>query len=57
MRLLPALVLVSLLYAWSARAAAPGAAAPPFALATAGGETVSLAPLRGRVVYVDFWAS
>ncbi|HXR57335.1 MAG TPA: TlpA disulfide reductase family protein [Casimicrobiaceae bacterium] len=57
MRLLPALVLVGLLYAMSARAAAPGAAAPPFALATAGGETVSLAPLHGRVVYVDFWAS
>jgi len=34
-----------------------GEAAPPFALATATGETVALERLRGKVVYVDFWAS
>jgi cytochrome c biogenesis protein CcmG, thiol:disulfide interchange protein DsbE len=56
---------------WSARAAAamvaaaalhaaavaPGDPAPAFALSTATGETVALDKLKGRVVYVDFWAS
>ena len=36
---------------------AVGDAAPPFALATAAGETIGLERLRGNVVYVDFWAS
>ena len=34
-----------------------GAPAPPFALPTADGSVVALDGLRGRVVYVDFWAS
>jgi thiol-disulfide isomerase/thioredoxin len=43
--------------ATSADAAAVGEAAPPFTLQTATAETVALDALRGRVVYVDFWAS
>ena len=38
-------------------AVAPGETAPPFALPDGGGATVSLDKLKGRVVYVDFWAS
>jgi cytochrome c biogenesis protein CcmG/thiol:disulfide interchange protein DsbE len=38
-------------------AAEAGQAAPGFALPTAKGETVTLDKLRGKVVYVDFWAS
>ena len=34
-----------------------GERAPPFALPTAAGDTVALERLRGKVVYVDFWAS
>ncbi len=34
-----------------------GDAAPPFALRDGQGGTVTLAALRGQVVYVDFWAS
>jgi cytochrome c biogenesis protein CcmG, thiol:disulfide interchange protein DsbE len=40
-----------------ASAADVGAPAPALALPTAGGETVALDALRGKVVYVDFWAS
>ncbi len=38
-------------------AAAPGEVAPAFALPTANGDIVALDKLRGKVVYVDFWAS
>jgi cytochrome c biogenesis protein CcmG, thiol:disulfide interchange protein DsbE len=38
-------------------AVAVGDPSPPFALATAAGDTITLAALRGHVVYVDFWAS
>ncbi|MEO6566180.1 MAG: TlpA disulfide reductase family protein [Casimicrobiaceae bacterium] len=34
-----------------------GATAPPFSLPTAKGEPLALDRLRGKVVYVDFWAS
>jgi thiol-disulfide isomerase/thioredoxin len=45
------------LAAFHAAAAAIGDAAPAFSLPTAAGEAVSLEKLRGKVVYVDFWAS
>ena len=38
-------------------AADAGQPAPAFALPTAKGETIALDKLRGKVVYVDFWAS
>ena len=51
-------IAVSLLLApFSASAVGPGDPAPPFALTNSTGETIDLARLRGRVVYVDFWAS
>jgi cytochrome c biogenesis protein CcmG/thiol:disulfide interchange protein DsbE len=40
-----------------AQAADAGQPAPPFALPTAKGDTIALDQLRGKVVYVDFWAS
>jgi thiol-disulfide isomerase/thioredoxin len=40
-----------------AYAVVPGQPAPSFALPDASGATLSLAALKGRVVYVDFWAS
>jgi thiol-disulfide isomerase/thioredoxin len=41
----------------AARAVAPGDAAPALSLPDTGGTTVALDKLKGRVVYVDFWAS
>ena len=40
-----------------ARAVEAGAPAPNFSLPNAKGEPLALDKLRGRVVYVDFWAS
>lgn len=40
--------------AWAVEAGEP---APALALATAKGEAIALDQLRGRVVFVDFWAS
>jgi thiol-disulfide isomerase/thioredoxin len=50
-------LLASVLITAPAYAARAGEPAPAFALTTAAGDTVDLARLRGRVVYVDFWAS
>jgi thiol-disulfide isomerase/thioredoxin len=47
----------ALVFAVDASAVVPGDVAPAFALPTATGETVALEKLKGRVVYVDFWAS
>ena len=50
-------LLIAMLVAAPVRAARIGETAPALALTTAAGDTVDLARLRGRVVYVDFWAS
>jgi cytochrome c biogenesis protein CcmG, thiol:disulfide interchange protein DsbE len=55
-RFLP-VILVTLAAASPACAAGLGDTAPAFTLQTAAGDTVSLERLRGKVVYVDFWAS
>jgi len=40
-----------------AHAVEPGEAAPALSLPTAKGDPVALDKLRGKIVYVDFWAS
>jgi thiol-disulfide isomerase/thioredoxin len=45
------------LIAGFAGATGVGEQAPPFSLTTAHGDTIALPGLRGRIVYVDFWAS
>jgi cytochrome c biogenesis protein CcmG/thiol:disulfide interchange protein DsbE len=45
------------LAAGSVDATGVGEPAPPFSLATGRGDAIALPDLRGRVVYVDFWAS
>ena len=52
-----ALVATVMLNAAEVLAVAVGDVAPAFALPTAAGESVALDKLKGRVVYVDFWAS
>jgi len=44
-------------FATTAFAVGAGDPAPAFTLTTAAGETIALDKLKGRVVYVDFWAS
>jgi len=46
-----------LFFACTALAVEAGAPAPKLSLPMAGGEIVALDKLRGKVVYVDFWAS
>ena len=55
--IIAALLLAALLAAPLAQAVDAGQPAPTFALPTAKGEVVALEKLRGKVVYVDFWAS
>ena len=52
-----ALVSTMMLHAAPVSAVGVGDVAPAFALPTAAGESVALDKLKGRVVYVDFWAS
>lgn len=52
-----ALVAGALLFPLLAHAVESGDAAPAFTLPGAKGEAVALDKLRGKVVYVDFWAS
>jgi len=57
-RLIATLVLLAAAWAGpSAEAAGVGEAAPALSLPDAAGAPVSLDALRGKVVYVDFWAS
>ena len=48
---------LALVVAAPAAAVDAGAPAPGFALPDRAGEIISLEKMRGRVVYVDFWAS
>ncbi len=54
---LAAALLAAILTLPAAHATEAGQPAPAFALPTAKGDTVALDKLRGKVVYVDFWAS
>lgn len=45
------------IYAAAASAVGVGDTAPAFVLPTAAGESIALDKLKGRLVYVDFWAS
>lgn len=56
-RLIFAAAFAAVCLAPSAHAVDAGEPAPALALATAKGEPVALDKLRGKVVYVDFWAS
>ena len=51
------LVAAVLAFAAGVLAVGVGDTAPAFALPTAAGEPIALDKLKGRVVYVDFWAS
>jgi thiol-disulfide isomerase/thioredoxin len=57
LRIAAAAVLCLASFVSPARAADAGQAAPPLALPALKGEVVTLDQLRGKVVYVDFWAS
>ncbi|MCC7114072.1 MAG: TlpA family protein disulfide reductase [Burkholderiales bacterium] len=49
--------LAAVLVSFAVAAAAPGEPAPALSLPDAAGRTVTLESLKGKVVYVDFWAS
>ena len=51
------LAALSLVLPLSVQATGPGSPAPALVLPDAAGQSVALESLRGKVVYVDFWAS
>jgi thiol-disulfide isomerase/thioredoxin len=55
--LLPIAALAAALVAAPVAATEAGQPAPAFSLPNANGDTVALERMRGKVVYVDFWAS
>lgn len=54
---IPALALVSAMFCSFAQSAPLGHLAPDFELSGGGDAAVKLSALRGKVVYLDFWAS